>query len=146
MTQNCLLCAVKFCQMEKYLLSIEFRYSDAPKYEDGYTSRTKNVTIGVYDDFDEACKYGNELMENLESKFPLHEFPNGLKAKKERFSKNGGCFGGKYDLITNLAYLKTPFEFYAKITTLSYNVINDVINDVVSATKRYKEYKVAVSD
>jgi len=132
--------------MEKYLVLIEFRYSDAPKHEDDFTSRTKNVTIGVYDDFDEACKYGNELMENLESKFPLHEFPDGRKAKKKRFSKNGGCFGSKHDLITNLAYLKTPFEFYAKITTLRYGVIDDMITDVVGATKRYRQYKVSVSN
>lgn len=132
--------------MEKFLVTIEFRYEDAPSYENDCTSKTKKITIGVYDDFDEACKYGNELMEKLESKFKLHEFPDGRKAKRERFSKNGGCFGGKHDLITNLAYLKTPFEFYAKITTLRYGVIDDVINDVVSAVKRYRDYKISESD
>ena len=38
--------------MEKHLVTIEYRYSDAPKHEDDYTSRTKKKTIGVYDDFD----------------------------------------------------------------------------------------------
>ena len=127
--------------MEKYLVTIEFRYSDAPPEGYNYTSHTKTVTIGVYDDFDDACKYGNELMENLESKFQIHTFPDGTKAKKDRFSKNGGCFGSKNVLITNLAYLKTPFEFYAKITTLKYDEINDVINDVIKSVKRYREYR-----
>lgn len=127
--------------MEKYLVTIEFRYNAAPRHEDDYTSREDKVTIGVYDDFEEACTHGNLLMENLESKFKLHVFPNGQGAAKERFSKNGGCFGSKYTLITNLAYLKTPFEFYAKITTLKYGDINDVINDVVKSTKTYKAYK-----
>lgn len=132
--------------MEKYLVTIEFRYSDAPKYDDDLTCKNKTVTIGVYDDYDEACVYGNKLMENLESKFKLHKFPNGLEAKQERFSKNGGCFGTKHNLITNLAYLKTPFEFYAKITTLKYDAIDDVINDVVGACKRYREYKLSENE
>lgn len=132
--------------MEKYLVSIEFRYSDAPKSESDCTSRSKTVTIGIYDDFDDACTNGNALMQNLESKFQLHQFPNGSEASKERFSKNGGCFGSKKDLITNLAYLKTPFEFYAKIKTLKYDTVDDVIDDVVASTKRYRNYKISTND
>lgn len=130
-------------KQEKYLVSIEFRYNQPPKYEDDYTFRSKKITIGVYNTFDEACEAGNEFVENLEGKFALHQFPDGSKAKKERFSKNGGCFGSKNTLITNLAYLKTPFEFYAKITTLNYEDINVVINEVVESAKKYKEYKKA---
>jgi hypothetical protein len=99
------------------------------------------ITIGVYDTFEEACKNGNKLLETLERKFELHQFPDGRKASKERFSKNGGCFGGKKTLVTNLAYLKTPFEFYAKIETLEYSPIDEVIENVVSASKRYINYK-----
>lgn len=132
--------------MEKYLLTIEFRYSDAPKYEGDSTAKSKTITIGVYHDFDDACKDGNKLMENLESKFQLHKFPDGRMAAKERFSKNGGCFGGKKSLITQLAYLRTPFEFYAKIDTLKYDNIDNVINDVVTATKRHREYKASLDD
>lgn len=127
--------------MERYLMAIEFRYSDAPRYEDDLTSHSKTITIGVYDTFEEACKEGNELMEVLESKFQIHTFPNGIEAKRERFSKNGGCFGGKQTLITNLAYLRTPFEFYAKITTLKIDDVVPTINNVVAAAKSYQEYK-----
>jgi hypothetical protein len=131
---------------EKYLVTIEFRYSDAPKHEDNYTSRNKTVTIGVYDTFEDACANGNNLLETLEGKFELHSFPKGNKAQRERFSKNGGCFGEKKILITNLAYLKTPFEFYAKIDTLKYNDITDSIEEVVNAAKRYQIYKRSLSD
>jgi hypothetical protein len=127
--------------MEKYLVSIEFRYSDAPETEDGTTSKNKMVTIGVCDTFEDACQNGNNLLEVLESKFELYQFPDGRKASKERFSKNGGCFGGKKNLVSSLAYLKTPFEFYAKIETLEYSPIDEVIENVVSALKRYINYK-----
>lgn len=127
--------------MEKYLVRIDFRYSDAPKTEDGCTSKNKMVTIGVYDTFEDACQNGNNLLEVLESKFELHQFPDGSKASKERFSKNGGAFGSKKTLVTDLAYLKTPFNFYAEIETLKYSPIDEVIEDVVNATKRYRDYK-----
>lgn len=132
--------------MEKYLVKIEFRYSDAPKTEYRSTSKNKIVTIGVYNTFEDACRNGNNLLETLESKFKLHQFPDGRKASKERFSKNGGCFGSKNTLVTNLAYLKTPFEFYAKIETLKYNHIDEAIEDVVSSSKRYRSYKLGASD
>ena len=125
--------------MEKNLVRIEVRYSDAPKTEDGSTSKNKTVTIGVYDTFEEACKNGNNLLEVLESKFELHQYPDGSKASKQRFSKNGGCFGSKNTLVANLAYLKTPFEFYAKIVTLEYSPIDEAIESVVSASKRYMD-------
>jgi len=94
----------------------------------------------VFDDFDNACLEGNKLLENLESKFPLHVFPNGKGvAKKERFSKNGGCFGSKLTLITDLAYLKTPFTFYAKITTLNYEDINSIIDGIQAEIRESSE-------
>ena len=127
--------------MEKYLVRIEFRYSDAPKTEDGYTWKNKKITIGVYDTFEEACKNGNNLLEGLESKFELHQYPDGTKASKERFSKNGGIFGSKNTLVASSAYLKTPFVFYAKIETLEYNPIDEVIENVINASKRYINYK-----
>ena len=130
--------------MTKFLVTIEFRYNDVLRCEGDYTSRTKEVTIGVYDNFNDACKEGNKLMENLESKFDLHVFPNGKgTAKRERFSKNGGCFGSKKNLITSLAYLKTPFQFFAEIIPLKYDVIDNVIDEVTDSVKRYKNYKAA---
>ena len=127
--------------MKKYLVKIEFRYSDAPKTEDESTSKNKIITIGIYDTFEDACQNGNNLLEVLESKFELHQSPGCRKTSKERFSKNGGCFGSKKTLVANLAYLKTPFEFYATIETLKYSPIDEAIESVVSASKRYISYK-----
>ena len=126
---------------EQYLVTIEFRYSDEPKNELYSTSKNKIVTIGVYNSFEEACEGGNKVLENLENKFGLHTFPDGRQANKERFSLNGGAFGSKKTLITELAYLKTPFSFFAKITTLKYEDINESVQEVNEAVKRYRKYK-----
>lgn len=122
-------------KLEKYLVTIEFRYVSITGMENEHIPKSKVVTIGVFDTFEIACENGNSVLEILESKFELHQFPDGSKAAKERFSKNGGCFGGKKDLVSNLAYLKTPFKFYAKIETLKYEPINEVIDNVISSVK-----------
>ena len=131
--------------MEKYLVTIEFRYSDFDN-KISSTCRSRKITIGVFDSFDLACENGNACLECLESRFEIHSFPNGSKAAKERFSKNGGPFGSKNDLVTNLAYLKTPFDFYAKIQTLKYDALETAVDDVLSALVRFKNHKAEVSD
>jgi len=123
--------------MEKHLLTIEFRYSDAPKTEDGSTYENKTITLGVFDTFDEAAIEGNKAMEVFEKHFKLNTHWN----RRDRFSKNGGCFGYPNRLITPLAYLQTPFDFYAKITTLKYEDVEQTILSVLEATKRYRNYK-----
>ena len=121
--------------MEKYLVTIEFRYKSVTRFNEP-TFTFKTVTIGVYDDFKYACEQGNTLIRELERRFDLHVFPDGTTAPKERFSKNGGCFGSKKTLITNSAYLKTPFQFYAKIDTLTYLDVNIAIDDVLNSIKQ----------
>lgn len=125
--------------MKKYLLKIEFRYKGVSKFEYDSQHKTKVVTLGVFEDLNIAHKKGNELMMQLESKFKLHTFPCGRVAKKERFSLNGGAFGRPVSLITNLAYLKTPFDFYVSIITLNYENVNNSIEDVLKSVNQYKK-------
>lgn len=122
--------------MKKYLVTIEFRYTSKREYSSGGNMHVnKTITIGVFDDFDMAISEGNKQMEVLESKFKIHTFPQGNEAKRERFSKNGGCFNNPNTLITNLAYLKTPFQFYAKIATLHYEDTVQAIEEILKDLK-----------
>ena len=117
--------------MNKYLVQIQFRYNS-------YESKTR--TIGVYETFEEACEHGNNLLKQLESRFPIHVFPDsGREAEKERFSLNGGAFRSKNVLVTDLAYLKTPFSFFAKISTLNYEPVDSTIDTILEEIKRRKE-------
>jgi hypothetical protein len=124
--------------MKKYLVTIEFRYTKKPKDTDSThgSSTCRKITLGEFDEFEDACAVGNRALEVFESKFHLNENYN----KKERFSKNGGCFGSKKSLITNLAYLRTPFEFYAKITTMHYDDVSDTIESVLNDQKEYTDW------
>lgn len=128
--------------MEKFLVTIEFRYHDAPKYDEEYTPfHCKTITLGVCDTRDEANKIGNDGLVKFERHFKLNPHYN----TKERFSNNGGCFGRPNDLITDSAYLLTPFSFFAKITKLNYADVDETIQGVMDAVKRAYEYK-KVSD
>ena len=127
--------------MTKELLTIEFRYCDVPKGEYDSGHQSKKITLGVFDTLEEAIIEGNKALEMFEKHFKLHTFPDGRNAKKDRFSKTGGCFGSANRLISPLAYLQTPFDFYAKITKLTYADVEQTIAEVLEANKRYKEYK-----
>lgn len=125
----------------KYLLTLEFRFRSVNKDRTSTNHNSKTITIGVFDSFEDACNEGNKNLEIMESRFSLHKFPKGNYAPKERFSKNGGAFNNRKNLITNLAYLKTPFEFYFKITDLNYQNIDSLIDDTLSSINEYKEWR-----
>jgi hypothetical protein len=127
--------------MTKELVTIEFRYRDKPKgeYDSGHPSKT--ITIGVFDTLEEAIVEGNKALEVFEKHFKIHVFPKGNEANKDRFGKSNGCFGSATRLVTPLAYLQTPFDFYAKITKLTYGEVEQTITEVLEANKRYKEHK-----
>ena len=128
--------------MNKELLTIEFRYHDVPKGDYDSDYKSKRITIGVYDTLDEAIVEGNKALEVFENHFELNKAWN----RKERFSKNGGCFGEPKRLITALGYLQTQFDFYAKITKLTYADVDETISEVLDATKRYKKYRKSLED
>ena len=132
--------------MTKELLTIEFRYHDKPKSEDDSVHRNKTITIGVFDTLEQAIIEGNKALEVFEKHFAIHTFPNGRKANKDRFGKNNGCFGMATRLITPLAYLRCPFDFYAKIEKLTYGDVEQTITEVLEANKRHKEHKLSEQD
>jgi hypothetical protein len=125
--------------MTKELVTIEFRYHDAPKSEHDSEYKSKEITIGIFDTLEEAIVEGNKALEVFEKRFKLNTAWN----KKDRFSKNGGCFGYPQRLVSPLGYLQTPFDFYAKITKLTYGDVDETISEALEAIERYKAHKVS---
>lgn len=123
--------------MEKHLVTIQFSYMDKPYNEHFSGNTSKTITIGVFETIDEAIEQGNKALEVLEANFDLNDAWN----KKNRFSKTGGPYNWPKILVTNLAYLKTPFEFYAKITKLEHVDVQVTVDEVLKAIKRFQEFK-----
>ena len=115
--------------MSQYLLTIEFIYSDEANSYDS-TDRVEKNTVGVYWTIEEALKGADSICEALESRFPLNENYN----TKQRLNK-------RLRLMSNLGYIRTPFDFYLKIETLTYKPIDKAIEDVIGAQERYIKYK-----
>ena len=112
---------------KKYLVTVEFRYSytDYSIDSDGQREYTSNkTTLGVYKDISDACNKGNEFLLELEGLYKLNVYANGVTSKKLRLTKF-------VKLVTNLGYLKTPFEFYLKVTTLNHVPTSDVLNLII---------------
>ena len=121
-----------------YSVDIEFRYLGWSKEKERATNNSKTITIGVYESYNEAVKAGNEILEKeLETRFPLNKNWN----KKNRF-------GDKYTeyLISDLAYLTTPFSFFAHIKKLELGSVSDTIDKVLASEKEYQEGKKLDSD
>lgn len=114
--------------MEKYLLTFEIR----PHLL--FSCNNKIVNLGMYDTYEEACSAGNKFLELMENKFPLHVFPNNRNTRKERFGYyNLGGNRYKYNIVSNVAYLQTPFTFYAKIETINFVELSE-ISSIIDAT------------
>lgn len=86
--------------MKKYLVTLEFRYSYVEEPEHDIFHRSRTITLGVFDTMGDACENGNNALEILESKFEL----NPAHSRRERLSKNGGCFGGATEQEKILIY------------------------------------------
>lgn len=115
--------------MDKYLIDIEFRFNGKPDNR-GNVYKNKTITLGICDNIEEACTIGNKCLEKLEKQFKLNIYWD----RKERFSLNNY-------LIGDLAYLQTPFQFFASIKTLEFTPLEDTIKNVMEDIKGYRDAK-----
>ena len=118
--------------MQKELVTIEFRYYDAPAC-DGLSGYTENrITIGVFDNIDEAIIAGNKAIDELSVNFEVR--------KDDKFMNNF-LFGNPKRLVSNCCYPTNGIQYFAKITPLIFNSLRETIDEAFLASYRYKEYK-----
>lgn len=118
--------------MKKELLTIEFRYHDAPKFEHDSPYRSKTVTVGVFETLEDAVAAGNTLLKELAKTFEVR--PNDV-------FKVNGLFGAPERLVTNTCYRTKGTEYFAKITRLDFSSVTDTVTECFTAYDRYKSYK-----
>lgn len=116
----------------KELVTIEFRYMDAPKGEHDSGNKNKTITVGIFDTLDEAIEKGNEAIKELSKHFQVRADDNFMP----KF-----LFGFPKRLVTNTCYPTKGIQYFAKITKLEFDDLNDTITETFSAVERYKEYK-----
>lgn len=112
--------------MVKYLVTLEYRYHDEPNSFNS-TYRTKIDTIGIFEDIKDAVKAGNNTLIEWEKIFNLNKCHN----KKDRLTETK-------KLVSNLAYLETPFNFYLNIETLNFK---NSLTEVLKSIENYNKYK-----
>ena len=118
--------------MVKHLLTVEFRYCDAPKYEHDHQCINKTITIGIADTLEEAVIEGNKVLNILAEHFEVRP--------DDKFSTNG-YFGLPERLVTNTCYPTKRVQYFAKIETLNFDSLNETIDETFKAYDRYKEFK-----
>jgi hypothetical protein len=118
--------------MTKELLTIEFRYHDVPKFDGDESYRSKTITIGIFDTLEKAIEEGNKCIDILSKTFEVR--------KDDKFQLNY-LFGRPNKLVTNCCYPTNGIQYFAKITTLTYDDINEMVSETFKSLDRYKEYK-----
>lgn len=118
--------------MQKELVSIEFRYYDSPKCDglSGYTETS--ITIGVFDNIDEAIIAGNKAIDELSVNFEVRA--------DDKFMNNY-LFGNPKRLVTNFCYATNGIQYFAKITPLIFKSVKEMVGETFLAYSRYKKYK-----
>lgn len=116
--------------MEK--VEIEFRYLDKQKKMDDCSSINKFIVIGLYDTIEEAVQAGNEALITLSNR--------GFELRTDDNFKVNGLFGYPNRLVSNTCY-KDKVTFFAKITNIGNNDLNDIIDEALKARKRYEDFK-----
>lgn len=118
--------------MKKELLKIELRYQDEPNGEHDSETRSKTITIGIYDTLEEAVEEGNKTMKVLSEYFDVRV--------EDRFAVRG-LFGRPDRLVSNCCYTTKGVVYFANITTLNFDDISEAITEAFKARDRYKRYK-----
>lgn len=118
--------------MIKELVTIEFRYYDSPECDglSGYTER--NITIGIFDNIDEAIIAGNLAIDELAINFEVRS--------DDKFMNNY-LFGNPKRLVSNCCYPTNGIQYFAKITPLIFKDVKEMVDEAFLAYYRYKEYK-----
>ena len=119
------------------MLTVEFRYLDAPKGEHMGSHNTHTITLGIYDTIEEAVNEGNKALEVLAKTFEVRP--------EDKF-KVRGLFGHPNRLVTNCCYPTRNISYFAKITKLKFDGLSQTIDKVFEARKRYVEHKMAEAD
>ena len=116
--------------MKKYLLDVEFRYRVVPRGEFCSDSESKKVTIGVFDDLDEAINKGNEVVTKLEKD---GKFSFGDKFKKIDYS-------GRHTNLVCDFFQKHKVEVFIHLETLHYDDLDEVMTNAFSSQEKYNKW------
>lgn len=119
----------------KELLTVEFRYVDAPE---GYFDKTKDVsktvTIGIYDTLNDAVDAGNEILKKLSKYFEV-------RSDDQFKTKCPWRLSGR--LVTNICYPTKGVSYFAKITKLSFDDLETTVLEAFQGAERHRKYKLS---
>ena len=116
--------------MEK--LEVELRYMDARTDLSDDLYKAKIGFVGLYEKLEDAIEAGNKILSILSDR--------GFEIRDCDKFKLHGLFGYPDRFVSNCCY-KDKIAYYAKITNIGSNRIEDAISNALEGLERYKQYK-----
>lgn len=121
--------------MNRFELTFEVRYMNITSSGHKLHCEKQVTTLGIFNTYNEACKAGNDFLDNTISKY--YE-----RNKNEKL----GCFGGsQIDYVTN-ALQSNDNVYVVSIREIRFDNPIELIMDAKDATERVKEYKKKYSE
>lgn len=121
--------------MNKYELTFEVRYMDITSSGHKLHCEKQVTTLGIFNTYNDACKSGNDFLDNIISKY----YECGKNDKL-------GCFGDRQiDYVTN-ALFSNDNVYLLSIREIKIENPIELIMDAKDAAERVKEYREKYGD
>lgn len=117
--------------MNKYELTFEVRYNDVDRFGHNRISKSQTTTLGIFDTYDDACKAGNDFLDNTISKY----------YKRPHYDKLCRIGEMHIDLATNSIMADCLGTYFVKIHEVRIGNPIELIMDAKDATERVKKYR-----
>ena len=119
----------------KYITSLEFRYLDEETEYQG-AGRSITITVGIYDTKEEAANAGNEAIKQAGEDFVASIDKSGY-IKRDRLDHRGP-YGS---LVRHWHRKQGGVEYFASIKAIKFYQVAEVLEEVMTAQKRYRTKK-----
>lgn len=116
--------------MNKYELTFEVRYNDVDNFGHNLVTKSQITTLGIFDTYDDACRAGNDFLDNTISKYYKRPHYDDLRRIGEMH----------IDLATN-SCLSDDNTYFVRIRKIKIGNPIELIMDAKDAAERVKEYR-----
>lgn len=125
---------------EKYLVDISFKYNCAPNAIPKISYNHKTITVGIFNNIEDAYKAGNKALKKLEKRFPINPiYKDKRYIKQNTFNKDGGSMGHPRHMVTEIGYLNTPFKFFAEVKQLTFDDVDETLDEILESINEYEK-------
>lgn len=115
----------------KYELTFEVRYPDLDNFGHDIVTKKDTISLGIFDTYEDACKVGNDFLDNTISKY----------YKRPHYDKLMRFGDMQINLATNAGMSDCIDKYFVRIREIRIGNPIELIMDAKNAVERVEDYK-----